>query len=109
MRKRIAIHGATEEAFQLIPLLLANPAVEIAAVFDAAADEARARSAALDPAVAAVVEAKLTDDASALTADPTLYAVIDTGGAPGFGARFPEAGERGIQIVSPLTARLLSP
>jgi GAF domain-containing protein len=107
MRKRIGIYGATEEAFQLIPLLLANPAVEISAVFDAGAGELRARATALDPAVAAVVEAKLTDDASAFTADPTLYAVIDTGGAPDFGARFPEAGDRGVQVVSPLTARLL--
>jgi GAF domain-containing protein len=107
MRKRIGICGATEEAFQLIPLLLANPAVEIAAVFDAGAAELRARAAALDPGVAAVVEAKLTEDASALTGDPTLYAVIDAGGEPGFSARFPEAAERGVQIVSPLTARLL--
>jgi GAF domain-containing protein len=107
MRKQIGIYGATEEAFQLIPLLLANPAVEIAAIVDAGAAELRARAAAFDPAVAAVFEAKLTDDASALTADSTLYAVIDAGAEPGFGARFPEAAERGIQIVSPLTARLL--
>jgi GAF domain-containing protein len=107
MRKQIGIYGATEEAFQLIPLLLANPSVEIAAIVDPGAAELRARASAFDPAVAAVFEAKLTDDASALTADPTLYAVIDAGAAPGFGARFPEAAERGVQIVSPLTARLL--
>jgi GAF domain-containing protein len=107
MRKQLGIYGATEEAFQLIPLLLANPAIEIAAVFDAGAAELRARAGAFDPAVAAVLEAKLTDDASALTADPTLFAVIDAGSEPGFGTRFPEAAERGVQIVSPLTARLL--
>jgi GAF domain-containing protein len=87
MRKRIGIYGATEEAIQLIPLLLANPAVEIAAVFDAGAAALRARAN--------------------VAADPALYAVIDTGAEPGFSATFPEAAERGVQIVSPLTARLL--
>jgi len=107
MRKRIGIYGATEEAIQLIPLLLANPAVEIAAIFDSGAAERRANASAFDPAVAGVLEAVLTDDASALTHAPALYAVIDAGVEPDFTARFPEAAERGVQIVSPLTARLL--
>jgi signal transduction protein with GAF and PtsI domain len=37
--------------------------------------------------------------------DPTLYAVIDSEG--GFAQRFPETAERGVQVVTPLVARLL--
>jgi GAF domain-containing protein len=107
MRKRIGIYGAADEALQLIPLLLANPAVEITAVFDPHAAELRAGASSLDPAIGGLLEAVLTDDASALAADPSLYAVIDAGGEPGFAGRFPDAASRGVQIVSPLTARLL--
>jgi GAF domain-containing protein len=107
MRKRIGIYGAAEEATQLIPLLLANPAVEITVVFDPDAAELRARTAGLDPAVAGVLEAALTDDPSALDAEAALDAVIDTGIEPGFADRFPEVAAQGVQIVSPLSARLL--
>jgi hypothetical protein len=34
MRKRIGIYGASDEALALIPLLSANPAVEISAIVD---------------------------------------------------------------------------
>ena len=34
MRRRIAIYGATDEALRLVPLLLANPKLEIAGVHD---------------------------------------------------------------------------
>jgi GAF domain-containing protein len=107
MRKRIGIYGAAEEAFQLIPMLLANPGVEISAVFDPGASALRARHNVYDPDVARVLDAALTDDPSALTEDPALYAVIDTGATGSFTERFPAVGDRGVQIVSPLTARLL--
>ena len=43
MRKRIGIFGASDEALALIPLLEANPAVEIARVYDADAARLRER------------------------------------------------------------------
>ena len=107
MRKRIAIYGASEEALKLIPLLTANPEVEIAAVFDPDAASLRSRLSALPQAIAPTLEAQLTDDPAAVGDDTTLYAVIDAGAEPGFGNRFPRAAERGVQLVTPLTARLL--
>ena len=80
MRKRIGIYGAADEAFQLIPMLLANPGVEITAVVDPGAPALRARRNTYDPDVARVLDATLTDQPSALTDDPALYAVIDAGG-----------------------------
>jgi GAF domain-containing protein len=107
MRKPIGIFGATDEALQLIPLLAANPAVEIAGVFDANAAALRRQLPHLDPDVADTLEAKLTDDPSWFADPARLYAVVDAEPDPGFAARFPQAAERGLQIVTPLLARLL--
>jgi GAF domain-containing protein len=107
MRKPIGIFGATEEALQLIPLLAANPGVEIAAVFDTNAAALRQQLPRLDPRVAKTLEARLTDDPEPFADPARLYAVIDAEPEPGFNARFPEAGERGVQIVTPMLARLL--
>ncbi len=104
MRKRVGIYGASEEALQLIPLLAANPELEVGAVYAPDADSVRRRLQDSDPAAAA----HLTADARALTGDPALYAVIDAGvGEREFAALYPEIAERGVQIVTPLTARLL--
>jgi len=107
MRKRIGIYGASDEALALIPLLGANPAVEIAAVYDAEALRLLQRLPHLEPGVAALLEQTLGNDPSVLSEDPSLHAVIDSGVGTGFAARFPAAVERGVQVVSPLTARLL--
>ena len=107
MRKPIGIFGATDEALQLIPLLAANPGVEIAAIFDANAAALRQQLTHLDPEVADTLEARLTDDPEPFADPARLYAVIDAEPEPGFTARFPEAVERGVQIVTPLLARLL--
>ena len=106
MRKRIAIYGSSEEVLQLIPLLAANPDVEIAGIWDADPAAFSARLAAVAPRAAAGIESWLVRDPSAFARDPNLYAVIDASGT-GFAERFPETAERGVQIVSPLTARLL--
>ena len=98
MRKRIGIYGAAEEAFQLIPMLLANPGIEITAVVDPGAPALRARRSSYDPEVARVLDATLTDQPSALTDDPALYAVIDAGDSESFSERFPEVGERAVRV-----------
>ena len=61
----------------------------------------------LPPGVAALLEQTLGNDASLLASDTSLHAVIDSAEDPPFARRFPEAIERGLQVVSPLTARLL--
>jgi diguanylate cyclase (GGDEF)-like protein len=107
MRKRIAIYGSSEETLQLIPLLAANPDVEIAGIWDADPAAFAARLATVAPRAAAGIESWMVRDPAAFARDPNLYAVIDASGGQGFAERFPETAERGVQIVSPLTARLL--
>ncbi len=107
MRKRIGIYRATEEARQLIPPLLANPDFEIAAIVDPDAESLRERLGDMDPGVARVLETHLTADPNALLLDPDLHAVVDAGSRGDFAAHHPTLVERGVQVVSPLTARLL--
>lgn len=107
MRRRLAIHGATDEAVGLVPLLEANPSVSLVAVYDPDVAGARERLRALGDLRASALSALLTDDPRAL-AQLEIDAVIETGGTPmPFARRFPDAAARGVQIVSPLTARLL--
>lgn len=106
MRKAVAIYGASEETLHLVSLLEDNPTLEVAAIYDANLEAARARAEALDPATRERVLPRLTSDPQALLA-PGVRAVIDAGGAEAFHARFPDAAGRGVQVVSPLTARLL--
>jgi diguanylate cyclase (GGDEF)-like protein len=105
MRRRIGIYGATDEALQLIPPLLANPEVEVAGLYDPDPDALRERLRALPRDVAEGLHGLIQADAATLVQDPTLYAVIDSEG--GFANRFPETAERGVQVVTPLVARLL--
>jgi GAF domain-containing protein len=107
MRKRIGIYGATEEARQLIPSLLENPAFEIAAIVDPDAESIRQQLGAVDPGVARVLEDRLTADPDALLLDSGLHAVIDASSNGDFATNHPALAERGIQVVTPLTARLL--
>jgi GAF domain-containing protein len=107
MRKRIGIYFATEEALQLLPGLAANPDVELAAVFDANPAALRERVPALERGLLRSLEAHLTHDVAGLASDTSLYAVVDASPDASFATRFPEVGERGVQIVSPLVARLL--
>ena len=106
MRKAVAIYGASEETLHLVPLLEDNPTLEVAAIYDPSPAAARARVEALDPATRERVLPRLTSDPAALLA-PAVRAVIDAGTGEPFAARFPEAAARGVQVVSPLTARLL--
>src|SRR5687767_6126541 len=101
MRKRIGIYGASDEALALIPLLSANPAVEISAVVDPDALALFDRLPHLAPGVAALLEQTLTNDPHALLNDRTLHAVIDAGADRSFADQHPEAAQRGLQVVSP--------
>ncbi len=107
MRKRIGIYGATDETLQLVPLLEANPEVELAVVYDADLAGVRRCLLGLEPRAAAAVTARLTDDPARIGEALELTAVVDAGRPPTFATRFPDAVRRGVQIVAPLTARLL--
>ena len=106
MRKRIGIFGATDEALALIPLLVANPGIEIVRVWDAEVGRIRERLPHLAPGLAELLERCLTDDAEAFAGE-SLEVVIDASRRDGYAERFPDAGRNGRQIVTPLTARLL--
>ena len=107
MRKCVAIYGATNEALQLVAVLEANPDLEIAVVFDPDRETARERIEALDPDTAERLLARLSDDPSVFEAGGRIHAVVDAGLDPPFDQLVPDATLRGVQIVSPLTARLL--
>ncbi len=107
MRKSVAIYGATIEALQLVAVVEANPDVEIVIVFDPDLDTARRRIQALDRDTAGRLLDRLSDDRAVFEAGSGIHAVIDAGLDPPFGRAFPDATLRGVQIVSPLTARLL--
>jgi len=107
IRRRLGIFGASGESLRLTRLLLANPNVEIARLWDADSTEALARIRALGSDLSETLEPLLTDDPDEFLSHSDLHAVIDSGDDPSFAERFPEAAERGLQIVSPLTARLL--
>jgi GAF domain-containing protein len=107
MRKRIAIFGATDEAIGLVPLLEANPEVEIPVIYDPDPAAARERLARVHPDLAARFAARLTDDLEKLAGTAGLHAVVDAGLEPDFAQCAPEAVAAGLQVVPPLTARLL--
>ena len=99
MRKALAIYGATEEALSLVPALEQNAEIELVGVF--AADLEAARRLARRLRVSLPI-----DNDPALFERP-LHGVIDAGVAPTFAEAFPAAAARDLQVVSPLTARLL--
>jgi GAF domain-containing protein len=106
MRRRIAIHGASDETLALVPLLESNPTVSLVAVYDPDVAATRQRLRDLGEPRASAIASLLTDDPRALAQIP-LDAVIESGATIPFAKRFPEAAARGVQIVAPLTARLL--
>ena len=107
IRRRIGIYGATEETLRLIPLLSTNSEVEISRVWDESPDAALERARAIDAALPEMLEPLLTDDADAFGNAREIHTVIDAGRGQRFRDRCPASIERGLQVVSPLTARLL--
>jgi GAF domain-containing protein len=105
MRRGLVLYGATEEALGLVPLLEANPEVEILGVYEPERAQAAERVRALGSGVAERLLPRLSDDPALLQG--ALHAVVDAGSLPAFADAFPDVARRGVQIVSPLTARLL--
>ncbi len=107
MPRRIGIFGASEETLQLLRLLVVNPHIEIMGIWDPQPGAALTLARNVTPEVASLVERLVTDDLDAFVGGDPLNAVIEGGASPTFATRFPHASERGVQILSPLTARLL--
>jgi len=99
VRKGLAIYGASEEALGLVPVLEDNPEVEVVGVYTTDPEGARRLAKRMRVAV------EITDD-PALFSRP-LHAVVDAGVAAPFAEAFPDAAAGDLQVVTPLTARLL--
>ncbi len=107
MRKRIAIYCANDEVLQLIPSLLANPDLEITAIFDRAASKIRQRLPDFGRELGPLLGAKLTDRVEDLIDDAALHTIIDASVELDFARQHSDIVDRGVQVISPLTARLL--
>jgi diguanylate cyclase (GGDEF)-like protein len=107
VRKRVAIAGCTSDGLALIPLLEANPEIDVCAIYSPELESARAELARLAPRRSADLQSILTDDARALLGTPGLVALVDAGLASSQRAILSEAPGRGIQVTTPLIARLL--
>jgi diguanylate cyclase (GGDEF)-like protein len=107
MRRRVGIFRASDEALALIPLLSANPGIEIVRVYDDDVEGLTQRFGHLEPGVAALLELVLGDDIETFVSDRSLDAVVDASPTGQFAGDHPEVTQRGVQVLTPLTARLL--
>jgi diguanylate cyclase (GGDEF)-like protein len=107
LRKRLAIVGHSDEGLALIPLLEANPDVELCAVLSDDPEAARRGLTRVDPKYAVRSYALLGADAESVLRTPGLVAMIDADAPPSLRGVLAEAPERGIQVTTPLIAKLL--
>ena len=108
MRKRIGIYGASDEALPLLPCSRRTPTSRSARVFDPDPEAARERLRSLERGLARALErAPDLGRRARWPRTPASYAVIDASPDASFAARFPAVSERGVQVVTPLMARLL--
>ena len=107
MPRRIGIFGTSAESLQLLRLLVVNPQLELSSVWDENPEAALRLARSVAPEIVSLLESLLTDDLDAFVGSGEFHAVIEGGATPSFAARFPNAADRGVQILSPLTARLL--
>ena len=105
MRRRLGIWGASEESLRLLRLLSGNPAVEVTRIYDRSASEALERARSLGTALAHAVAPLLVDDRAAFFAEQDFDAIIDSSGD--FASHVPAGPRTALQVVTPLTARLL--
>jgi len=105
MRRRLGIWGASEESLRLLRLLSGNPAVEVTRIYDDSASDALERARALGTALAHAVAPLLVDDQAAFFAEQDFDAIIDSNGD--FASHVPASPRAALQVVTPLTARLL--
>ncbi|HIF91961.1 MAG TPA: GAF domain-containing protein [Myxococcales bacterium] len=105
MRRRLGIWGASEESLRLLRLLVGNPDIEINRIYDADVAAALERARAIGVEVAHRIAPLLVDDVSAFFAEQDFDAIIDSEGD--FASHAPAGPRSALQVVTPLTARLL--
>lgn len=105
MRRQLGIWGVTDESARLLRLLAANADVDVVRIYDADPEAAKSIAAKLGSALAHQVQSLLVPDPESFFAGDALDAVIDSTG--GFGDEHPPLAGDAVQLVTPLTARLL--
>lgn len=105
VRKRLVIAGHSREGLELVPLLEANPAVEVCAIVVEDPAAARAVLEEIDPATAEHLAGRITVEVERVLALPGLAAVIDAGAPPRLRERLVAA--RGVPVTTPALARML--
>ncbi len=105
VRKRLVIAGHSREGLELVPLLEANPAVEVCAIVVEDPAAARAVLEEIDPAIAQHLAGRITVEVERALALPGLAAVIDAGAPPRLRERLVAA--RGVPVTTPALARML--
>jgi GAF domain-containing protein len=107
VRKRLAIAGHSDEGLALIPLLEANPDVEVCAIVS---DDREAVLRGLRRTEAGLAERfaeRIGDDVEAVLRTPGLVALVDAGPPPALRRALDVATDRGVQVATPLIAKLL--
>jgi diguanylate cyclase (GGDEF)-like protein len=105
MRRRLGIWTATEESLRLMRLLAAKADVDVVRVYDADPAAALERARGLGSALAIHLEPLLVADPVAFFSEQDLDAVIDSTGD--FSEHPPSEAPSSVQVVTPLTGRLL--
>jgi GAF domain-containing protein len=105
MRRRLGIWGASEESLRLLRLLAGNPDVEVDRIFDADIPAALERARGLGAEVSHRIAPILVDDVTAFFAEQDFDAIVDSNGD--FASHVPAGPRAALQVVTPLTARLL--
>jgi diguanylate cyclase (GGDEF)-like protein len=107
VRKRLAIAGHAEEGLSLIPLLEANPDVEVFAILSEDREAVLSVLRHIEPGLDSRFAQQVTNDPEAVLQAPGLVAIIDADPADAIQDILSEAPERGIQVTTPLIAKLL--
>jgi diguanylate cyclase (GGDEF)-like protein len=107
VRKRLAIVGHAEEGLSLIPLLESNPDIEVCAIVSEERDAALDGLRRVSPDLPERYADRVTDDGDEVLRTSGLVALIDADPAYPIQHILSEAPDRGIQVTTPLIAKLL--
>jgi hypothetical protein len=107
VRKRLAIVGHSEEGLALIPLLEANPDVEVCAILTDDPAQAMRVLTGVEPALGERFADQLTSDPDQVLRLHGLVALIDAEPGLPLAGVLSDAPDHGIQVTTPLIAKLL--
>jgi GAF domain-containing protein len=105
VRKQLVIVGHSQEGLELVPLLEANPAVDVRALVSDSPDAIHSALRALDARLAERFADRVSGDLSAALATPGLSAVIDADAPAAMRRRIENT--HGVQVTTPVLAKLL--